>query len=246
MATTTTKSDTPPAAAAVAAGSKQQPRKKAKWIEQEGPLLITHHGVSGPAALRLSAFGAREFSSANYRGELMVHWAPDLGSTDSVFDQLWAVTASNPKKTVTSQCPLMLLTTSPANKDGSSSSSAATMTTAVPKRLWSALVQAAGIDETLVWGQASKKLVRALAEQVAACPLELTGKGTFKEEFVTAGGVDLSALDMKTMQSKTVPGLFFCGELINVDGVTGGFNFLNCWATGYVAGTSAAAYVQTL
>jgi predicted Rossmann fold flavoprotein len=212
-------------------------RKKATWIEQEGPLLITHHGLSGPAALRLSAFGAREFATANYRGDLKIHWAPDLGRTDDVFDQLWATTVSNPKKTVSSQCPVMIKSVA---KDGTISSGSA-----IPKRLWSTLVQAAGFDDTQVWGQAGKKLVRSLAEHVAACPLELTGKGTFKEEFVTAGGVSLTALDMKTMQSRKVNGLFFCGELINVDGVTGGYNFLNCWATGYMAGTSAAAYVQT-
>lgn len=221
----------------VAATSK---RKKTRWIEQEGPLLITHHGLSGPAALRLSAFGARDFAAVNYRGELQVHWAPDLGTTDQVFDALWATTISNPKKSVTSQCPLLMLA---VNDDRAID---VATSTAIPKRLWSALVRSSGMEDAQVWGQASKKLVRALAEQVTACPLELTGKGTFKEEFVTAGGVALSALDMKTMQSKSVDGLFFCGELINVDGVTGGFNFLNCWATGYVAGISAATYAQRL
>jgi predicted Rossmann fold flavoprotein len=211
-------------------------QRKPTWIQQEGPLLITHSGLSGPAALRLSAFGARDFAAANYRGDLSIHWAPDLGTVGDIFDLLWGTTLSNPKKTIASQCPLLV---NSVGKDGKTSTS-----TAVPKRLWSAFVKQASIDESLVWGQVGKKLVRSLAELVAACPLELTGKGTFKEEFVTAGGVSLSAIDMKTMQSKSSPGLFFCGELINVDGVTGGFNFLNCWATGFVAGTSAAEFVR--
>lgn len=218
--------------------------KKPIWITQEGPLLITHHGLSGPAALRLSAFGARDFATAKYRGELRVHWAPDLGTTNDVFDQLWAMTQSNPKKTVASQCPLFIAGNISSDRQDSmiKDRNARTSMTAVPKRLWAALAKAAGMEESLVWGQASKKGVRTLAELITACPLELTGKGTFKEEFVTAGGVALSGIDMKTMESKTVPGLFFCGEVINVDGVTGGYNFLNCWATGFVAGSSAAAY----
>jgi len=101
---------------------------------------------------------------------------------------------------------------------------------------------ASGFAEDTVWGGASKKLVRKLAQNIVACPLEITGKGTFKEEFVTAGGIPLKEINMKNMESKMCPGLFFCGELINVDGVTGGFNFMNCWSTGYTAGHGAADY----
>jgi predicted Rossmann fold flavoprotein len=191
---------------------------------QEGPLLITHHGLSGPAALRLSAFGAREFKEMNYRGEITINWdTPCLGSNvEQVFEQLWQVTFSNPKRAVASVCPL------PNNS--------------IPRRLWNALVLSAGIPPETLWGSAPKKLVRKLATNLVACPLEITGKGTFKEEFVTAGGVSLKEIDMKTMESKKCPGLFLCGELINVDGVTGGFNFLNCWGTGFVAGQGSADY----
>jgi predicted Rossmann fold flavoprotein len=192
---------------------------------QEGPLLVTHHGISGPAVLRLSAFAARDFNELNYRGPVTVHWDVALGTNlEDLFQELWKVTSSNPKRTVASVCPL------PNNS--------------IPRRLWSSLCLESGFAPDIVWGNANKKLVRKLATNIAACPLEVTGKGTFKEEFVTAGGVSLKEIDMKTMESKKCPGLFLCGEVINVDGVTGGFNFLNCWGTGFVAGHGAADYCQ--
>jgi predicted Rossmann fold flavoprotein len=186
-------------------------KKKKKVIEQEGPLLITHHGLSGPAALRLSAFGARDFAAANYRGDVVIHWAPSLGTADQVAETLWRTTTTNPKKTVATSCPLLL-------EDGG---------IAIPRRLWSSMVLQAGFTKDTVWAEASKKLVRKLATQISECPIQMTGKGTFKEEFVTAGGISLKEIDMKTMQSKVCPGLYVCGELINVDGVTGGYN---CYA----------------
>jgi len=155
---------------------------------------------------------------------------------DDIFELLWATTAAHPKRSMASVCPLLLPSSLEEEQDGNikedsvdevdhamgTTASATTMSTAIPKRLWARLVTiAAGIDETLVWGGASKDAVRRLATAVAACPLEMTGKGTFKQEFVTAGGVSLKAIDMKTMQVRSQPGLFVCGELINVDGVTG-------------------------
>ena len=190
---------------------------------QEGPLLVTHHGISGPAALRLSAFFAREFHEQNYRGPITINWdIPALGTNEEkLFEQLWQITKSNPKKTISGVCPV------PGNN--------------IPRRLWSALiVKGSGIPENTVWGNAPKKSVRKLATNLVAFPLEVTGKGAFKEEFVTAGGVPLKEINMKSMESKVVPGVFMCGELINVDGVTGGYNFMNCWSTGYVAGHAAA------
>ncbi|GKZ00817.1 hypothetical protein MPSEU_001033400 [Mayamaea pseudoterrestris] len=202
-------------------GGGSKPKKVT--IQQEGPLLITHHGLSGPCALRLSAFAAREFAQVRYRAHLRVHWAPKLGSnTEQVFEKLWALTDIHTKKLVATTCPII-------EAD-------------IPRRLWASLVQQAGIDAQVRWGEVSKKLIRALAQQIAECSLEMTSKGTFKEEFVTAGGVDLKEIDLKSMESKKVPGLYVCGELINVDGVTGGYNFLNCWGTGHVAGVSAAQH----
>ena len=206
------------------AGKKK--KKKGQQIAQEGPILITHHGISGPATLRLSAFAAREFKDINYRGTVTINWdinavSMDKSNPEQVLEELWKMTTSNPKRKVTSLCPL------PNN--------------AIPRRLWQALVLHSGFTADSQWGSAPKKAVRRLAQNMVACPLEITSKGTFKEEFVTAGGVDLKEINMQTMGSKNCQGLFLCGEVINVDGVTGGFNFMNCWSTGFVAGESCSS-----
>ena len=205
-------------------GTKKQRNKSRNFPSQEGSLLITHHGLSGPAVLRLSAFAAHEFKAQNYRGPIRIHWdTASLGdNVDAVLDELWKITTSNPKRTVASACPVL--------------------NNSIPRRLWSALVLYSGFESDAVWGGAPKKLVRQLATNLVACELEVTGKGTFKDEFVTAGGVSLKSVDMKRMESKLHPGLFVCGELLNIDGVTGGFNFMNCWSTGYVAGHSAVEH----
>lgn len=204
-------------------------RKKKRVLQQEGPLLITHHGVSGPATLRLSAFAAREFHDVKYKGDVTVHWAPELGNTEDIATALWKATLLSPKRLVSTSCPLV--------REGGSS------TAAIPKRLWQSFCTACGIDKKVPWGAVSKKSVRALARMISECVIHVTGKGVFKEEFVTAGGVSLKEIDMRTMECKTCPGLFLCGEVIDVDGITGGYNFMNCWSTGYVAGTSAAKFV---
>ena len=206
-------------------------KKVPAHLVQEGPILVTHHGLSGPAILRLSAFGARDMAACQYRGIVTINWIPDLfHNQEECFESLWATTLTNPKKMISSQCPLLLPDTT---------------ATAVPKRLWQSLVRSGDIPDTLCWGSVNKQLIRKLTEQLMTCRIEVTSKSTNKDEFVTAGGIDLSSINMKTMQSKTIPGVFFCGELLNVDGITGGFNFYNCWTTGYVAGTSAATYVMS-
>lgn len=240
---------------------RKRPKKPPAHLQQNGPLLVSHHGVTGPAVLRLSAFGAREFHEANYRGTLRIHWAPDLGSVDDIAEALWKMTRANPKRMVVTGCPLsitaLLKDSSAAVTDQAGDSAPAQIENgsmkpgfikkriaAVPKRLWSSLVtNACAIEPTTTWAEMTKKAVRKLATSMAECDLQVTGKGTFKEEFVKAGGVALKEIDMKTMMSKSCPGLFLCGEVINVDGVTGGFNFMNCWGTGHVAGTSAVDYV---
>jgi predicted flavoprotein YhiN len=219
-------------------------KKKSKttpaYMQQEGPLLVTHHGVSGPAVLRLSAFAARDFHQANYRGTLCIHWAPDLGTVDDIVQDLWKMTHTNPKRMVATGCPLTVTSNNMKDSSGFVDKTMA----AIPKRLWySFVVHGCGIDPNTTWAEISKKSVRKLASLMAECELQVTGKGTFKEEFVTAGGVALKEIDMKLMMSKSCPGLFLCGEVINVDGVTGGFNFMNCWGTGFVAGTSAVRFV---
>lgn len=207
---------------------KVEGKKKKTIIQQEGPLLITHHGLSGPAVLRLSAFAARELKDMNYRGNMTVHWAPEFGSSLDIEEKLWPMTSLAPKKTVTSVCPLI---------DTSGSS-------AIPKRLWSGIVQESGIDNNATWGDMSRKKVGALSRNISEFIVEVTGRGIFKDEFVTAGGVSLKDITMKTMESKICPGLFFCGEVIDVDGITGGFNFMNCWSTGHTAGSNAVTKLQ--
>lgn len=209
-------------------------KKKKQVLQQEGPLLITHHGISGPATLRLSAFGARQFHEVQYRGDILVHWAPDLGTTEEIAERLWQCKNISPKRAVSTSCPLML----PGGDDGDQAPSSA-----IPRRLWASMVRASGFEKETTWNEAPKKKVNALARMVSECVLDVTGKSVYKDEFVTAGGVNLKEIDMKTMASKKCPGLFLCGEVINVDGVTGGFNFMNCWSTGYTAGNGAAEYV---
>jgi predicted flavoprotein YhiN len=203
-------------------------RRRRKGGRRGDDNVITHdRGLSGPAALRLSAFAAFAMAEHQYKGTLWINW---LGGTTndetSVFDNIWSMTTRHPQRTLGHSCPV----------DESH---------AIPKRLWWALVEkAAGLDRNKRWADLSKLQAKALTRALVQCPLDLVGKGTFKDEFVTAGGVSLTAIDMKTMQCKYRPGLFVCGELINVDGITGGYNFMNCWGTGYVAGRSARAYVE--
>jgi len=215
--------------------SKKRKRRK-KVLSQEGPLLITHHGVSGPAALRLSAFAAREFSSVNYQCEVSINFGPQWeqeqlaksGGNSAFDDCLWDVTRLIPKRKVAKSCPLFCK----RSEDP-----------IIPKRLWSRLVECSGISRDTNWGDVSKAKIKKLAQNLSSFSLNVTSKGVFKEEFVTAGGVDLKEVIMSKMESRHVPGLHFCGEVLDVDGVTGGFNFMGCWATGFVAGQSAAAHV---
>jgi len=233
----------------------KRPKRPSAHLQQEGPLLVSHHGVTGPAVLRLSAFGARDFHKVNYRGTLRIHWAPDLGSVDDIAELLWKMKQTNPKRMLVTGCPLSVTATL---KDSSAADSLSNanlesalkpgfvqkVIAAIPKRLWSSLIiNTCEIDPTVTWAEVNKKAVRKLATAIADCKLQVTGKGTFKEEFVTAGGVSLKNIDMRTMMSKSCKGFFLCGEVINVDGVTGGFNFINCWGTGHVAGTNAIDYV---
>ena len=227
-------------------------KKKPTIISQEGPLLITHHGVSGPAALRLSAFAAREFSSVGYKCEVKIHFcpkweeeqhAPKSSTSESILmDTLWEMTRLIPKRQVSTGCPLFMNGMDVPSKSGDSSKTVPI----IPKRLWSALVTHSGIPITLTWGDASKSMIRSLANNLTAFPLRVTSKGIFKDEFVTAGGVQLGEVQMSNMQSKVKPGLFMCGEVLDVDGVTGGFNFMGCWSTGFVAGEGAAKFCYDL
>jgi predicted flavoprotein YhiN len=238
--------------------TKKRRKKKASVITQEGPLLITHHGISGPATLRLSAFAAREFNAVNYNCEVRLHFCPmyeegqrQLGSTggseDILMESLWEMTRLIPKRRVSTGCPLFMKDNAEENAlSGIETTQQPNTAPIIPKRLWAALVSSSSIPSELVWGEASKAMIRSLAINLTSFTVRTTGFSSFKEEFVTAGGVSLKEVQLTNMESKIIPGLFMAGEVLDVDGVTGGFNFMNCWASGFVSGSSAAEYCDQL
>lgn len=180
-------------------------------LKANGPLLITHWGLSGPAILRLSAWGARELFDLNYQFDLVVNFTNDF-VFDEVLDELLQHKINNPKKTI-AKYPHYQLT----------------------HRLWQQLVKASEINETLTWADVSKKQIVKLTEQLTQSTFSVNGKSTFKDEFVTAGGVELKEINFKTMESKLVENLYFTGEVLNIDAITGGFNFQNAWTTAFLA-----------
>ncbi len=185
-------------------------------LTSEGPILITHWGLSGPAILKLSAWGARLLPDWKYNFIVQINWLPDYYS-ETLIDVLMEIKDLEGKKTV-----------------------ARTKAFDIPSRLWASLVRAAGISSKMKWGEVSKDQLLALCGQLTRCEFSVKGKSTFKEEFVTAGGVDLGEINFKTMESKLLKNLYFAGEVINVDAITGGFNFQNAWTTGYIAAQAIA------
>lgn len=179
-------------------------------LVSEGPLLITHWGMSGPAILKLSAWGARLLKQYSYSFQISVNWVPEY-HPEGVLDLFMEVKQVE-RKTVSR-----------------------TKVLEVPKRLWKNLVRASGISDTETWPEVSKQQLQQLAEQLTHGVFQVNGKSTFKEEFVTAGGVELKEINFKTYESKLLPRLFLAGEIINVDAITGGFNFQNAWTGGYLA-----------
>jgi len=186
-------------------------------LAERGPMLITHWGLSGPVILKLSAWGARELAAVNYQFTVRIGFAPGR-SREDVVRELSAARAANPRKQLTTWCPLGL-----------------------PLRLWERLVAAAGIASTATWTSVGNAALAALAGQITAADFKVEGKSLFKDEFVTCGGVRLSEVDFRTMESRLRPGLHFAGEVLDVDGVTGGFNFQAAWTTGWIAGRAMAA-----
>lgn len=185
-------------------------------LEQTGPLLITHWGLSGPAVLKLSAFAARDLARMNYTFTALIRWTDKPASEFSEYlERLLGASAKRLAENVVPE--------------------------GIPSSLWKFLLAEAGISEGAVAGQVGKKQFNRLLEMCCNYAVPVKGKTTFKEEFVTTGGVALTAVDPKTMESKTVPGLYFAGEVLDIDGVTGGYNFQAAWTTGYMAGTHAAA-----
>jgi len=185
-------------------------------LKTDGPVLITHAGLSGPGILKLSAWGAREFAEQNYAFPVALNWVPPH-TRDTLIKALSVVREQNARKQVTTFSPV-----------------------AMPQRLWERFVVAAGIPTTTPWAHVSNPSLQALATQLTATEFKVDGKSMFKDEFVTCGGVKLAEVDFKTMESRKTPGLHFAGEVLDIDGVTGGFNFQNAWTTGYLAGVACA------
>ncbi|MGI9241176.1 MAG: NAD(P)/FAD-dependent oxidoreductase [Verrucomicrobiales bacterium] len=183
-------------------------------LESSGPLLITHWGVSGPGILRLSAWGARELAATDYRFTLRVNWLPEI----DVANELKRLRESSGKKQVGARSPFA----------------------EIPKRLWGQLVGGAGISKEQTWARLTKLERASLEDQLIRSEFTVDGKSLNKEEFVTCGGVKLHDINLQTMESKLCPGLFFAGEVIDVDGITGGFNFQNAWTSGRIAGLAIA------
>jgi predicted Rossmann fold flavoprotein len=181
-------------------------------LKAEGPLLVTHRGLSGPAILRLSAWGARVLNVLDYRFPLLIQWTGDR-TQEEVKEMLQEVKQAQARKIVTSVAPFGL-----------------------PARLWGNLVEAARLPEGLRWADMTKIQMDALYAQVHTCEMAVAGKNTFKEEFVTAGGVALREIDFKRFASRLFPNLYIAGEALDIDAITGGFNFQAAWTGGWLAG----------
>jgi predicted Rossmann fold flavoprotein len=183
-------------------------------FKQKGPLLITHWGLSGPAVLKLSAWAARELFASKYHAELRINFAPKF-NTESMLAQLTDFKDQHPKKIIANDCPIEM-----------------------PKRFWKSLVAYCGVGDTETWANLTKMVLRKIATELTNGCYQVTGKGVFKDEFVTCGGVALTEVDFRKMESRLSPGLYFAGEVLDIDGITGGFNFQNAWTTAYVAAHS--------
>lgn len=187
-------------------------------LAEQGPLLITHWGMSGPAVLKLSAWGARELADKQYHFTILVNW---LGTyTEQELRNEWShIREAHASQKVVNRNPFSL-----------------------PARLWQYLLQQSGIAEDSRWGDITSKSQNMLIRNLTAQEFEVKGKTTFKEEFVTCGGIQLSEIDPNTMESRKQPGIYFAGEILDIDGITGGFNFQNAWTTGWIAARSVAEH----
>ena len=185
---------------------------KGQGIESTGPLLITHWGFSGPAVLVASSHGARQLAETNYHFEIEVNWLNERNTQD-LFQQLQKIILQHPLKTIVNQKGFPL-----------------------PQRLWQFLLEKSNLSIEKRWNELGYKNARRLIELLTHDTYKVSGKTTFKEEFVTCGGVSLESIHLKTLESKEAQGLYFAGEVLDIDGVTGGYNFQAAWSTGYIAG----------
>ncbi|MBC7949694.1 MAG: NAD(P)/FAD-dependent oxidoreductase [Chitinophagaceae bacterium] len=186
-------------------------------LEQEGPLLITHWGLSGPAVLRLSAWGARELKDRGWEFGIIVNWLPELNE-QTLREKMQTLRITLATQKIINRNPFYL-----------------------PQRLWEFFVTLAGIKEDTRWAELPAREQNNLIKNLCAMEFSVKGKTTFKEEFVTAGGIRLAEVDANTMMSKKMPRIFFAGEILDVDGITGGFNFQHAWTSGFIAALNIAA-----
>lgn len=177
--------------------------------QYSGPVLITHWGLSGPAVLKLSAFAAQDFFKLNYEAGIAINWTSGFNEEDVKQE----IQNTQTSKALVINTPLF----------------------DIPKRLWEYLINKSEITSNKLWIELSKKQINKLSQTLTNDVYAMKGKTTFKEEFVTAGGINLKQVNFKTMESKLIPGLYFCGEVLNIDGITGGFNFQNAWSTAWIA-----------
>lgn len=181
-------------------------------LEQTGPLLITHWGFSGPAVLKLSAWGARVLHGCDYKAKVVVNWLSEC-SKDEIYQAFISAKSTFGARLVINESPL-----------------------ALPKNLWRKFVQMSGIPSETRWAVLSKGQIDKCVLMIHAGVFDIRGKSTHKEEFVTCGGIALEEVNFKTMESRICPGLHFAGEVLDIDGVTGGFNFQSAWTTSWIAG----------
>lgn len=181
-------------------------------IKGDGPLLITHWGMSGPAILKLSAMGARVLAEKNYHFNVLINWTNEA-NLNKVGDEIHSIVAAHPNKLLSNYRPY-----------------------GIKERLWLHLLERAGQSSTKRWEELGKKGFNKLMETLTNDTYEVKGKTTFKEEFVTCGGVSLEDINMSSMESRVVKNLYFAGEVMDVDAITGGYNFQGAWTTGFIAG----------
>lgn len=188
----------------------------AHGLRERGPLVFTHTGMSGPAILKLSAWGARVLHATGYNFELRVNWLPGAPETEAA-SELMALRKAYPARLVANTAP-----------------------NHVPARLWEQLLRIAGVPRETRWAELSRSQQHQIRQTLAGTRLRVCGKSLNQDEFVTCGGVNLKEVDFRTMESRLCPGLFFGGELLDIDALTGGFNFQAAWTTGWIAGAALA------
>lgn len=188
-------------------------------LQQTGPLLITHWGLSGPAVLKLSAFAARELAANNYQAGISVNWLPAYNE-NSLRDKMQQLRFELAAQKISNRNPFQL-----------------------PARLWEYFLEQCQVGSELRWADLKSTAQNKLCKIICSEEFLLNGKTVFKEEFVTAGGISLNEVDASTMESKKHKRIFFAGEILDIDGITGGFNFQSAWTTGFIAAQGISAYI---